>query len=93
MGLAEWLTPFLLEGGRVKGVRQIVAGGLRVKATWAGEYTSLLLQGAGGQTVFRGALMFSLWPKIKAALDSLAEEQPYSKTDFEPTVNEHGSQV
>lgn len=63
--------------------RQYVAGGLRVKAAWAGEYTSLLLQGPGGQTIFRGAIIFAMWPKIKAALDSLAVADHGDQTNLE----------
>lgn len=71
-------------------MRQIVAGGLRVKAVWAGEYTSLLVQGAGGKTVFRGALSFGLWPEIKMALDSLAGALPDPELYFEEASHEPG---
>ena len=64
----------------MKGVEQFVTAGLRVKATWAGEFTSLIIKNSGGQTVFRGAINFALWPLMKEALDGLGAAENGSKT-------------
>lgn len=63
--------------------RQVVTSGLRVKAVWAGEYTSLLIQGPGGQIIFRGAIIFSMWSKIKEALDSLVGADYGNQTNLD----------
>lgn len=67
----------------MKGVRQVVTGGLRVKARRSGDYSSLLIQGEGGRVIFRGAIIFAMWPKIKAALDRLIGADHGSETNFE----------
>jgi hypothetical protein len=54
-------------------IREFIIAGLRIKAIRHGQFTSLLIQDAGGETVFRGAIIFRFWPKIKAALDSVGQ--------------------
>lgn len=55
-----------------KAVREIVVGGLRLKAIQNGEYTSLLVQDRMGRIVFRGAIIFQSWPELKKVFQAMS---------------------